>query len=73
MPFAILLSLGLSLLIAISMARQLPFRGGKLVALVAASVLGGIAATLVTSADATAAFAAAFVGATIGVILTPRD
>lgn len=73
MTFAVFLSLGLSLLIATSMARQLVFRGGRFVALVTAALLATAAATILTSADPTPAFATALVGATIGVILTPRN
>ncbi len=72
MTFAVFLSLGLSLLIATSMARQLVFRGGKVVAMIAAALLSTIATALVTSADPTPVFAAALVGGIIGVVLTPR-
>ncbi|MEM1432094.1 MAG: hypothetical protein AAGG09_21765 [Pseudomonadota bacterium] len=72
MPFAILLSFGLGLLIATSMARQLVFRGGRPVALIAAALMA-TAAAAVAGADPTPAFASALVGAAIGVVLTRRD
>jgi len=71
MTFAIPLSLGLGLLIAVSMARQLTFRGGRLVALVAAALMATAAASI-AGAETTPAFVAALVGAGLGTVLSRR-
>ncbi|MEM6740142.1 MAG: hypothetical protein AAF646_08495 [Pseudomonadota bacterium] len=73
MLFAILLSFGLSLLIAASMARQLIFRGGRIVALVAAALMATAVAVLLSGAGPTPAFVSALVGAGLGTALTRRE